>query len=296
MSRVKTILITGSSGFIAGHLAAILNQESCRVVGVDKAPVQVPGLDKVYEASLLDSLEHVFSSEHIDVVIHCANHWGDDEFEINVRGTTRWLEEAKAHGASLQVFLSSLSAKSDAIADYGRAKYHLENPFISNQGVVFRLGLVVGNGGMFDRIKQSMKKSPFVPLIDNGRQNVHVLGVTTLSYIIKDCVLTNGEGLRGRVWQIHQPQSYTLRDVMEGIREQFGYSCHFVPLPSLPILWAVSLVEKLRVIKLPISSTNLKGLRQSQNENFPSDFSHFGYPEQNLQQLISNAAEAERLS
>jgi len=293
---MKTVLITGSSGFIAGHLAAVLGGEELRVVGADLNPLRKTSFSKVYQASLQDSLGHVFASEKVNAVIHCANHVGENEFEINVKGTTRWLEEAEAHGTDLQIFLSSLSAKPDAASDYGRAKFELEQKFIEHNAVVFRLGLVVGNGGMFDRIKQSMKKSLFVPLIDNGRQNVHIVGIEFLVHVLRDCVLSMGEGLRGRTWQIQQPDPHTLREVMEGVRKQFGYSCRFIPVPSLPILWAVSAVEKLRFIKLPILSTNLKGLRQSGDETFRSDFARFGYPQQSLEEMIGRAAQEERSS
>ena len=80
---MKTILITGSSGFIAGHTATLLSQEPFRVIGVDMKPIQMPGINKVYESSLLDSLEHVFATEKIDVVIHLK--WPTSHLEISLR-------------------------------------------------------------------------------------------------------------------------------------------------------------------------------------------------------------------
>ncbi len=286
----NTVLITGANGFIARNLAKTLKGKQLRVIGTSRRPVRIDGFDKIHEASLMESLANVFETEKIDTVIHCANHVGENEFEINVNGTTRWLKEAKENGVDNHIFLSSISAKPNVPSEYGRAKYELEQIFISEDGVIFRLGLVIGNGGMFGKIKQSMQKSPLVPIIDNGSRYVHVLGIDFLCHVIVQSILTSGEGLRGKLWHIHQPKPYTLRDVMVEIRKQFGYSCRFVPVPSLPILWAVSAVEKLRFLKLPVSSTNLKGLRQTRNETTPSDFVMFGQPEQSLEELVSKAA------
>ena len=291
---MTTVLITGANGFIARHLATTLKQEKLRTVGVSRKTSRTDGFDKVYTAYLGESLKPAFEAENIDVVVHCANHVGENEFEVNVNGTTLWMEEAKAHGVGLQIFLSSLSAKANALSDYGRAKFELEQKFIEAHQVVFRLGVVIGNGGMFAKMKESIQKLPVVPLIDNGTSKVYVLGIESLCHMIKDCIHNKGEGLCGQVWQIQQPKAYALREVMVSIRQQFGYLCWFIPIPSFLALWALLIVERLPFFKLHISSTNLKGLRQSGEEEIHSDFDKFGYPEESLDDLIKKMAKIEK--
>ncbi len=285
---MKAVLITGANGFIARHLAPVLKAASLRVVGVSRSGAPIDGFDAVYRGSLGDSLEPVFANETIHTVVHCANHEGRDAFEVNVRGTRAWLETARAHGAALQIFLSSLSAREDAGSDYGLAKYVLEQDFVGDNQVVFRLGIVVGDGGMFGRIKKALERFPLVPLLDNGRTRVYVLGIGFLSQVIRNCIENNQEELRGRVWKIQQPTAYTLRELMSAVRKQFGHSCWFIPVPSLPLLWAVSAIERFPFVKLPVSSTNLKGLRRNDQLESHSDFERFGYPEQSLDELLED--------
>lgn len=291
---MNTVLITGASGFIARHLAATLKPAGLRVVGVSRSAARVPGFDAIYCAALGSSLKPALDAETVDGVVHCANAAGDDELDTNVRGTTRWLEEARAGGANLQIFLSSLSARKDAFSSYGRAKYQLEQTFIQAGEVAFRLGLVIGQGGMFGRMMESLRRLKVVPLIDNGAARTYVLGIDFLCWAIRDSflqdgVLRDGERLRGRVWHLQQPAPYLLRDVMASIRRHSGGACRFVPVPSLPVLWLLQAAERMPVLRLPVSSTNLKGLRQAAQETFPSDFARFGYPAESLDELVKRA-------
>jgi len=291
---MRAVLITGAGGFIAGHLAATLKKNGHRVIGVARSTVNDPSFDEVYVAALGDSLQSLLNKQRIDAVVHCANHIGPNEFEINVVGTSQWFDEAKAHGVGLQIFLSSLSAQADAAADYGRAKFALEQRFKSSGEVSLRLGLVVGNGGMFERMKAS-QRLPIVPLLDNGSPRVYVLGVHTLCDVLCRCVESDGEGMRGGTWRAQQPTPYTLRDVMKSIRKHFRFRCHFVPVPLAPTLWIVTALEKLR-INLPVSSTNLRGLRAGRSVEFESDFAWFGCEEKSLDAIVARAASDEAAS
>jgi len=287
-----TILITGAGGFIGRHLARRLSGEGYRVVGISRGGAALEHCEATYRAALGDSLISVMRREDVDVVVHCANHAGPNELAINVNGARRWFEEATAHGACLQIFMSSLSAREDAATDYGRAKYVLEESLIAEGGVAFRLGVVIGNGGMFGRIKRSLARSPLVPLLDNGRGRIYFLGIDYLARVVEDSIRSDGDELRGGVWRLQQPDPCTLLELMTTIRDHYGFTCRFIPIPSLPVQWALSLGEYLP-LKLPITSTNVKGLRQSRFDEFETDFARFGYPADSLADLVARAARAE---
>ncbi|MCH7548293.1 MAG: NAD-dependent epimerase/dehydratase family protein [Candidatus Krumholzibacteriota bacterium] len=282
---MKTVLVTGASGFVAGHVARRLKEDGVRIVGTSRSAESVESFDRVYPARLGESLAAVFSGESIDVVVHAANHAGDDEYEINYSGTRRWFEEARTAGVGLQILLSSLSASPSAVSGYGRAKYALEELFTSHDAVAYRLGVVIGNGGMFARIRDSVAAGPLVPLLDGGTSRVFIQGIDFLCDVIQECVTANGEGLRARVWNLQQPSPVTLRVLMDSIRRQYGYRCRFLPVPSLPVLWVLTLAEKLRV-RLPVNTTNVRGLREGRTEVFGSDYALFGHREYTLEELI----------
>ena len=288
----KTVLVTGAGGFIARHLGARLAADGYRVVGTTTGATMPAGFDKIVTARFGDSLAPALEGEAVTAVVHAATWSGPDEYAVNVDGTGRWMQEARDHGAGLQIYLSSLSAE-DPASDYGRVKRELEGRTTALDGVGFRLAVVVGDGGMFERMRASLAKAPVVPLLDNGSAPVYILGIDFLCDVIAACIASDGAGLRGRVWHLQQPTRYTLREVLTAIRREFGYSCRFVPVPSLPVLWAVTLAERIG-LRLPVTATNLKGLRTGRDKNPPSDFARFDHPEEPLDALVAAAARATR--
>ncbi len=284
---MRTVLVTGASGFISGYLAPILKRSKWRVIGV--ARHEMDGFDNTFVAGLGESILPILRNEKIDAIVHCANAVGDNEFMLNVDGTKRWLDEGRECGVKSQILLGSLSAQPDSYSEYGRAKYLLEQYFISAGQIVLRPGLVVGNGGLFARIIQPMQKAKVVPLLDNGKSKVYVTGVDFLCSVIRDALNKEPNTLGERSWSIQQSKAFTLREIMETIRKVYGYKCSFLPVPSFPVQLALQVIETIPFLQLPITSANVKGLRQNSNIEHPCDYAHFGYPEESLDELIKKA-------
>ncbi len=287
---MRTVLVTGAGGFIARAAARRLAAGGCRVIGVSHSGAAGPEYARTVRAGLGDSLNGLLEGERLDAVIHAAVHAGEDEYRVNVEGTRRWLAETSERGAPLQVFLSTLSARPDALSAYGRSKYALEDPFVAAGGAVLRLGVVVGNGGMFGKMVESLRRAPVVPLLDGGRGRIHVLGIDFLALLLARIVTEDGGGFRGRVLHVQQPEPHSLSEVLEAIRRHYGFSCRFVSVPLGPVELAVGILERIPGVRLPVSGTNLRGLRQSRNETFPSDFPELGFPVESLDQLVARAA------
>jgi nucleoside-diphosphate-sugar epimerase len=268
-------------------LAPALREAGLRVIGTSQREQPLPGFDRVHAARLGDSLRPLLDSEPVYAVVHAALETGRNAYEVNVAGTVRWLEEAQSAGARAQVLLSSLSADAQALSDYGRAKYELERRFIAAGQIVFRLGVVVGEGGMFGRMIRSARRSPVVPLLDGGRQPVYLLGMDCLCLVVRDAILSDGDALRGRVWNLHQPAPFTLQEVMGAIARDYGLHRLFLPVPARPVLALLRVVEKLPFPRLPVTSTHVLGLIQAARQAPVSDSARFGCAEATLDALIS---------
>jgi len=287
---VSTVLIPGASGFIGRQLARVLDDGGADVVAVTRTGEPLAHTSATIAAGLGESIAEDLKPHSIDAVVHAANDDSPDAYRTNVEGTRRWFDESQAAGAQLQILLSSLSARPDADADYGRAKYALEQNFVAENEVAFRLGVVVGNGGMFERMVRSIS-GPVVPLLDGGAPRVHVLGIRFLCEVLRDTIDDNGQDRRGRVWNLQQPSPFTLREMLTTIRAVYDLRCRFVPVPSLPVLWALKGLELLP-LSLPVSTTNVRGLRQSRSDEFPSDFAEFGGEPSSLESLVREAHDA----
>jgi nucleoside-diphosphate-sugar epimerase len=290
---MKTVLITGANGFIARAVATAFARSDVRVAGVSRSGAPISGFDRVFRVQLGESMNPVFAEERLDAVVHCANDPGQGSYTINVEGTRRWIGEAQAHDVRIQVLMSSLSAREDALSDYGRSKWALEQSMREVGGTSLRLGLVVGNGGMFQKMVRALVR-PVVPLLDGGHSRVYILGIDFVADATRRLVGGELPSAVGRLLYLQQPEPYRLVEVLRVARAAYGYRCVLVPVPSLPVLWALTLAERFSFLNLPITSTNVRGLRQSGGESFPSDFKELGGREESLAALVERAAAVKR--
>jgi uncharacterized protein YbjT (DUF2867 family) len=286
---MPTVLITGANGFIARRIAERCHANGWRVVGTVRGNDTPEHLSAAYQCALGGSLEAVLTNERVEVVVHTANHAGPGEYEINVNGTLRWATELKGQ-SPLWIFLSSLSAAATHPSEYGRAKRDLETHFLASDGIVIRLGLVAGNGGLFARMIDSVKSTPLLPLLDNGKSPVYLVSPRFLLDFLIGCIRNNGDGVRGQMWHVHQPRAYSLREVLAEVRHQTGSSCRFLPIPSALVLWPLTLLERLPFLTLPVTSTNVRGLRAAPRD-VATDLLSLGGRETSLHALIGEALE-----
>jgi nucleoside-diphosphate-sugar epimerase len=286
---MTTVLITGAGGFIARHLAQTLHVAGLTVLGASHSATSLAGYSRVFTAALGDTLLPALAARPVDAIVHTALAAGPDAYRLNVEGTSRWLDEGRAAGVRLQILLSTLSAEAGALSDYGRAKCALEQRFAAADEVAFRLGVVVGDGGMYARMRSSATRLPVTPLLDGGRQLLYVVGIDALCAVLRNAILSNGDGLRGRAWNLVQPEPVTLRAMVEAIQRQADKRSLLVSVPTRPVLVGLRLAESVPLIRLPVSSSNVAGLRQQGQRRVQSDWARFGQPVQPLEALIAAA-------
>ena len=115
----------------------------------------------------------------MDVVVHLA-YDRKAGIELNVEGVKRVFAAAAAAGVSRQIFVSSYSARPDALSEYGRLKYLLETFFLERGQTIVRPGLVIGNGGLFGRNMEQILHTPLMPLLNAGSDLLPVVAVEDL--------------------------------------------------------------------------------------------------------------------
>ncbi len=127
-------------------------------------------------------------------------------------------------------------------------------------------------------------------MLDGGRQLLYVAGIETLCTALRDTITSDGAGQRGAALNFVQPEPVTLREMVETINHQAGRRTVLLPVPAGPVLAALEIVERVPLLRLPVTSTNVRGLIQQGQRRFPSDFERFGYPEESLEALIAAAS------
>lgn len=152
---MKKILITGSSGYIGRHLAALLM--------VYQKDFHVTGLDRVFKTQLADKfieqniLENVDIKGEFDTVVHLAGlvnvgmsmQAPMDYYRTNVVGTLNMLERTQYD----HFIFASTGAASNPYSPYGLSKYLAEQlvrqycELNNKKCTIFRFYNVIGTNG-----------------------------------------------------------------------------------------------------------------------------------------------------
>ena len=281
------IFITGINGFIANHLACFLSKQGHTIYG-STSKLNTKAFDEnvvkqVYSLQFLEPIDKKLFQE-MDMIIHCAHDFERGALKKNTQGTIAIAEVARQQGVAKQIFISSLSARPDAITEYGKAKYETERYFLQHQGIIVRSGTVLGREGIFGKIVGLMKKFPALPLLDGGKSQMHLIGIMDLCKSIS--LILNREG--PLEFNLYYSEKHTLRTVLTLMKILLQRNVLLVPLPAVLFIWPLEALKRMGV-RLPIDVDNLKGFAKSQKMIHHSDLKIIIGPTLSLQKALKKA-------
>lgn len=240
------VFITGIRGFLGSHLAAALGARGHQVRGSSALPGNLPCLrigEPVDPAVFGDA----------DTVVHCAYERRAGTEALNIAGA-RLLFAAAA--GRRRVFISSHSARADAVSEYGRSKYVIGQFWLAGGGTVVRPGLVIGAGGSFGRSLTAIRGSRLIPLIDGGRDPVAVIAICDFSEAMVN-VLEGGNLHEYNLFNAAMPR---MREIVETVLRLDGRRAAILPVPFAAAFALVRAAETLH-IPVPFNSGSLRTLK-----------------------------------
>lgn len=284
----KKILITGAGGLISNGVAGYLKQKekNIEITGVSPEEGNIENFDTIIKCRFGEPLK--IPSGEFDLVLHCAFDKDDKSNEMNTRGTREWALSTEASGIKKHIFLSSISSQSGYLSSYGKSKKELEHWFLERGHIVFRLGLVIANGGMFGRLLSSLFSSPVIPLIGGGKflvfptnpENIYDLVYRILKGEIKD----NG----GTPWNLQYSRGISLKEILVKLSRSLGRKVIFLPIPYSLIYPIVKVISLVRIPGVDIDTGNLKGLKWNSLLSLESHLADLGYEERPMDELFRN--------
>lgn len=253
------IAITGSNGFIGNELTNHLLRQGHEVFLMQRQPPTSLLPNSHYIPYDLNQAPLLPEIPHLDAVVHTAYipfSKTNSSTQKNVEGTLALYNYCRINGIHF-TFLSSLSAHEDALSEYGKHKFNLENKLDSASCLILKLGMVTGERGLYSRIKTSLKKSPILFLIGGGQQPVQPVTVEVVVLVITNSILIKRTG----IFFLASPKISTLKEMMYNIATSSGKKPLFIPIPYWLAQFGICLVETLR-LPFPVSNENLLGLKQ----------------------------------
>ncbi len=274
--QVKTVLVTGASGFLGSHLVRRLHQEGFRVTAfvrnVEKARSMFQDLgDEIdYRAGSLEDLESMEAGlAGMDAVVHTAGFVSDwapyeDFREVNVQGTKYLLVAAHAQGVKHFVHTSSLGVFGDTDQDqidensryvlssdgYSNSKIYAEifvRRYCQENGIafsIFRPGFVYGEGdnNFFPRLIENLEqgKAKYIGSTENIVNTVYVGNIEEL--VAK---IVGNPAAVGETYNVSDPMSTTIRELYDTVCEGLDLPKPTAVIPKPVSLGAATVIETL---------------------------------------------------
>jgi nucleoside-diphosphate-sugar epimerase len=247
------IAITGSSGFIGSALKNACIARGIQSVSLCRKPKTN---DIFFDLSDPQTFKHI--PRDVSVLVHTAYTTQGRDFKhaytANIEGSLALFDFChKAHIPIL--FLSSCSAHENAKSFYGRSKSQLESNLLPTDTII-RPGFVIGKGGIYQRLEQSIKTLKFAPLFWGGQQPLQYVHLDELVNGILEALMKNRIG----AYTLAHPISMPIQEFYRQIFLRLGLKPRFCKLPGDLALLALKVGEFLK-LPLPLTSENLLGLK-----------------------------------
>ena len=295
------MLITGAAGFIGSRLATLALARGYSVRTLTRSDWTGPPrvmVDQRFFGTLPEQIP-LEALQVVDVVVHCAANTEDAEriaHAVNVEGTVRLAQLARQTGVQTFIFLSSQSARPDALSAYGRTKYAAERALMDQDGlnvIVLRPGLVTGPGsrGLYRRLVRTVESLPVIPLLGGGRQIVQPIHVDDLCTAIFRCDEL-ASSLHKRTLNVGATQGVPLVEFLQTIAlGRFGRRKLTLAIPFRLVEITVDLANALR-IRLPFNRNNVRGLKTAQRMETEADLARLGLILRPLDQMVRDDPES----
>ena len=256
------LLIVGATGFIGSHLVFFAATQNMEVVALSRTGVRPEGAVQAFAWSFGQPVPEE-AYRNVACVIHLAHDFcGKDGARRTIQSTIAIASQLQAAGIQRQLFFSSYSAGEHADSLYGRTKFSLERVLTKRLDVIIvRPGLVLGEGGVYGRIRKWARILPLLPLPVGGRGKVPVIGVERLCELTLKLAIDADPIGEANLFE-HEFKS--LRQLVLEAAADVGRRPWILPIPAALLISILTLAKRLR-LPLPINADNLAGFMANQS-------------------------------
>jgi len=260
MGGKKICAITGSNGYVGGCVKNYFAARGWEILELVRRPK--PGARATAFQLGADISPQALAG--MTALVHCAYDLKlvrrEEIRAVNVEGSRKILEAARAAKIQKIIFISSISAFDGCSSLYGRAKLEIEKIALENGALAIRPGLVHGNdpGGMVGKLVAQIRRSSVIPLAGGGSQMQYLVHDEDLCAFIEKYAAGN-IGLAPRILTAANEQPLAFRQLLSEIARALGKKPKFIPLPWW-LVWAGLKSAEMCGLKLNFRSDSLVSL------------------------------------
>jgi len=273
---MKTVLITGGSGFLGINLVRYLNKKGYKIRVIDVVPFDYEDMkDKItfVQGDIRDKKAVLKATKGADQVVHCAAalplYKPEEIFTVDIDGTKNVLDAAKECGIKRVVHISTTAVygipdhhplyeedEMKGVGPYGEAKVKAEEVCLEyrKKGMtipILRPKSFVGPErlGVMAIYYDWIRRGKNIPIIGTGRNRYQLLDVEDLCNVIHLC-LTLPKNKVNDVFNIGAKEFTTMKEDFGAVLEYAGFGKKIIPFPSKPLIFILRVLEKLKLSPL----------------------------------------------
>lgn len=239
---MRTVLVTGATGFLGREVSRRLMALGYRVVGlVRRVTDDLSIIPLVGDLTQDRPFGEVRSS--LDAIIHCAGHHpGETENvePLHVNGTRRILEEARRLGVHRFIYISAIGAGPDAATRFQRSKFEAESLVQASEldYTILRPHLIFGQGSRtFQQLERAAGKAwAVLPESKVLLRPIYVGDVAEMA--VRSLWLPRTVG---KTYDIAGPQSMRVEDIIKHIaRDLHWFHIFTIRVPKRYVYFVLS--------------------------------------------------------
>ncbi|MFY1700752.1 NAD-dependent epimerase/dehydratase family protein [Micromonospora sp. WMMA1923] len=267
----KTVVVTGGSGMLGGHLVQALADDGWRVRSLDvRQPIEpVPGVDYLV-ADVRDTAGVGAAVAGADAVVHTAAalpSYPEDEIRsIIVGGTETVLAAAERASAERVVHVSSTAVYGlpkvvptteryprEPVDPYSRAKASAEEVAerFRERGLLVpmlrpKTFLGPGRMGLFSMLFEWAEEGRNFPVLGRGDVRIQMLAIDDLVDAVRT-VLRAPDTVANDTFNIAADRFGTIREDFQAVLDAAGHGKRVVSVPARPAVAALELLQRLKL-------------------------------------------------
>jgi len=254
------LLIIGGTGFVGGHLTALLVSQGEAVRVLARRPTKVEGAqilagDVTDVSSLLPAVEGCRAVVHLVGIIRESR--GRTFHRVHVEGTRNVIDACRRAGVSRLLHMSALGARERAASRYHRSKWEAEQ-LVRESGLaatILRPSVIFGKGGAFlPMIRSLVVKPPVIPIIGNGMSLLQPVWVGDVVSCFVGAL--GSDDTAGRTYELGGPETYGFEQLVDFVAEAQGIEKPKLHLPVWMMRPAAAVLGRLST-RFPLTSDQL---------------------------------------
>ncbi len=259
----KTAVITGATGFVGEAVCDAFSSRDWSVVRLGRKLTNI-GNDRCWmlgqpipvDLSSVDCVVHLASATLV------ANTNIADAEAVDLSGTQLIIDQfraqARGHGQKF-IFVSSQSARQNAVNRYGRIKWRVEQLFTKPNELIIRPGLVFGRNerSSFSHIRALVRRFSILPDLRESPA-IQLIHVDDLALAI--ALIAERNDLQRKLWLLGCAEAMQLKELFIAVaRHERIKAPHFITIPIPALRMGAKMIDMI-LRPVPPLSERVDGL------------------------------------